>query len=146
MAEPPSHSVGRPTLRTPANREKILAQILSGIPKSCTDVVSYSLLKEWQAEDPTLLEEMQQAENAYFDKLRKEVQGGTLINGVPDWRAAAFLLERRDKTNYGKPDAKAASLTVNNTANITVVLSPEQLANLQERRRVAMEGLTGGRN
>ena len=141
---------GRPTVKTPENREKILAEVRTGTPKTCAAVyagIGRSTFQEWENEDPSFVEALEDAEQVYFDSLRKKVEEGRLQSGKGhDWRASFALLERRDRKTYGAKEAAASSVTVHNTANITVVISPEQLANLQERRKAALEGLTSGRN
>ena len=146
VAVAPSNIGGRPSVKTPENRALIIAEVRAGAPKSCQSIVGRSTLAEWENEDPTLTEEIEAAERAWFEERRKAIERSSSPMGGHDWRADAWLLERRARKLYGKPDTAQGSVTVNNTANITIQISPEQLADLQARRRAATEGLMNGRN
>lgn len=129
-----------------------MKEVASGTPKTKAAVfcgISRDTLREWEKEDADFSLAVEEAEDRYVEALRRKVEKGVNATGAHDWRASAWLMERRDRDIYGKQEKPAptgsGNVTVNNTVNLTVV-SAKELADFQAREKQALEGLLHGRN
>ena len=144
----PLNAGGRPSVKTPENREKILAEIRQGTPKSCAAPycgVSYRSFKEWQVEDPSLVEDVRAAEAVYYQALQQRADALSVVDGS----VLKVLLARRMPRVYGQPaKPKEAGTTINNTVNNFVTINEAERTEFQMRERAALAqlGVGNGRN
>lgn len=124
-------------------REKIIEDVLKGLPlsraatKNGINAVAVSERCNENSErfDPVFASQIARAEADFMADLVDEVRNGTDPKGGPDWRARAWVLERRFPQQFAaKPDV---AVQVNNTVSIT--LSEPQRVELAERYRKALE-------
>src|SRR5947209_7034134 len=96
----PHNPGGRPTKRTPRNRELILAQVRKGVPwqlSARAAGLSPQTLESWCSDDPTLWEELDRAQAEFtlelandFNKLARK-----------DPKVLLELLKLRSPESYG---------------------------------------------
>lgn len=100
-AKKPTAKMGRPTKRTPANREQILRNIRAGLlPDIAAETcgLARQTFREWRLED---LEFAGEVEQARAMAIARKV-GYIEQESAHSWKAAAWLLERADPSSFGK--------------------------------------------
>jgi hypothetical protein len=135
----PQERVGRPTLCSPAVVDKILAAVAIGSywrPACEAAGVSYQAVREWIAKaERDRSSGITSSYTEFTDKLERaqaeaEVSLARAVAGTPDdWRAQAFILERRYRANWGKSDAPSVA--------VQVVVSDALASQLADAMRVA---------
>ena len=107
-AEPASnarHPGGRPTTCTESN----LGMICQGISEGLCDTAAAALigvpastLSRWKKERPSVVDCFAAAREKYRSTLLQKLHRAQTRDGRPDWRAAAWLLERVFPEDYGR--------------------------------------------
>src|SRR5215203_3685991 len=97
---------GRPTIKT-ADVIAILCNAIrcDGISDSAAaDVagIGVSTLSRWKKEDETLVIQLRAARAQYRSRKLKVIDEATTKDGRPDWRAAAWALEKAFPEDYGR--------------------------------------------
>ena len=99
-AKKPGAKLGRPTKKTPENRDLILRGVRAGLfPETAAGVahVSSRTLAEWRAEDKDFSQEI--------DDARAEAEArkvGYIEKQAPNsWKAAAWLLAKANPARFG---------------------------------------------
>lgn len=102
----------------------------------------------WEKKHPEFVQALAVARSTFIKKLVVDVAAGVNVAGLKDWRASMALLERIDRENFGKEQKQqAANVTVTGpTINNIIAISPEQLADIQARRKAASQEVANGRN
>jgi len=135
----PNESVGRPTLATPELAAEILKNIVAGnyLGPSCEAAgVSYKTVREWIAKSARDREEGKtSAYTEFTDRLARATGAAETamverLNVAEDWRAQAFLLERRHRDRWGKAEAAQQAQQV-------LVISDELAKGMLEALRIA---------
>lgn len=91
---------GRPTKDTPRRRTLILDALARGVSRQAAAAVAgihRDTLKEWESKDPAFSEACTRAADVAEDAYVKIIAKAAAI----DWRAAAWMLERRMNDRYG---------------------------------------------
>lgn len=94
-------SVGRPTKRNTKTRAAILAALAAGLTyerAARAAGVSYDLLREWRRDDPSFASAVDLV-NAKIELRLLEIIHAAAPS---DWRASAWLLERRFPETWGR--------------------------------------------
>jgi hypothetical protein len=97
---------GRPTKRTSATQEAILASIEKGLPFSlaCSRAgVSHEFFIQWRQDDPEFESLVAQACSVSVEH-NLEVVRRAAANG--DWKAAAWMLERSHPKMFSRPEVQ----------------------------------------
>jgi hypothetical protein len=97
---------GRPTKRTSATQEAILASIEKGLPFSlaCSRAgVSHEFFIQWRQDDPGFESLVAQAYSVSVEH-NLEVVRTAAANG--DWKAAAWMLERSHPKMFSRPEVQ----------------------------------------
>jgi hypothetical protein len=135
--------IGRPTKLTPEVQAKILDAVRNGSffePAAIAAGVSKDAIREWVIRGQS---DMQLGRNTIFRLFinalaQAQADNETRLAGIlskggegkfPDWRAQAFVLERRHKERWSLPKEQASQ-------GLTLQLTNEQLAALSEALRV----------
>ena len=95
---------GRPTKKTPDREPLILKEIAKGVPYKaacqCADLSLFTF-NEWRKNDSAFAEKVRRADleaiGRNVDLIQHAAEKG-------DWRAAAWLLERRCPESFSKPE------------------------------------------
>src|SRR5262249_54763403 len=122
---------GRPSLVTTEAADAIIEALRRGsyIKPACEAAgVSYEALRNWILKGEADAEAGRDSEYTQFRARLKRARAEGELNLVrklednPDWRAAAFLLERGYRERWGKEEPQQSS--------VTITLTDEQLAAL----------------
>lgn len=92
---------GRPTKKTPANREQILRNIRAGLlPDIAAETAGMSreTLRDWRNEDGDFSAEIEQARAVAIARKVGYIEQ----EAGHSWKAAAWLLEHADPATFGK--------------------------------------------
>ena len=104
MHKPGKSRGGRPTKKTPDREPLILKAIAKGVPYKaacqCADLSLFTF-NEWRKNDSAFAEKVRRADleaiSRNVDLIQHAAEKG-------DWRAAAWLLERRCPESFSKPE------------------------------------------
>jgi len=104
MHKPCKNRGGRPTKKTPDREPLILKAIAKGVPYKaacqCADLSLFTF-NEWRKNDSAFAEKVRRADleaiSRNVDLIQHAAEKG-------DWRAAAWLLERRCPESFSKPE------------------------------------------
>jgi HD-GYP domain-containing protein (c-di-GMP phosphodiesterase class II) len=134
---------GRPTVRTEARAEIIIAQLKRGqsqVAAAAAAGISIATLKRWLAEDESIRERVDEAyglgEQALVEKLWEAAEK----DPVKSWQAAAWLLERTRPERFGRRDRIAIESVQAKAKEIAerMGLSAEEI--MKEAERIVREG------
>lgn len=137
----PNETSGRPTLATPELAQKILKHIAAGnyLGPSCEAAgVSYKTVREWIAK---AARDRDAGETSAYTEFTEQLARATgaaetalveRLNVAEDWRAQAFLLERRHRNRWGKAESQKQETQV-------LVISDQLAEGMLEALRVAAE-------
>lgn len=123
MTPEPRTTIGRPTLCSPETVHKILSAIATGShwkPACEAAGVDYTTVRGWvEKADRDRLAGLTESPYLYFvERLKRaeaeaEVELAKVVAGTSDdWRAQAFILERRYRDRWGKQDAPSVAVQV----------------------------------
>lgn len=137
-------SPGRPTRLTPKLQKAICNAIAkknmspTGAGLRCG--VPAQTLSDWRKTNPEFSDALERARATQEEKLLAAVRDGVNNAGLPDWKAAAWILERLHRESYG---IKPAEINVAAGANVNVgiQIGKDQLVELQARRMKQLEKL-----
>lgn len=96
-----SEGSGRPSKYTQATVVKILEAVAGGSTyrlAAGAAGITYDTLNEWRKAKPDFSDALEEAEGIGADFMLAMIKA----HGHDDWRAFAFILERRHPTEYGK--------------------------------------------
>lgn len=134
----------RPTQRTFRRVRAVLRLLGRGCTQrdACAQVgIHESTWSGWKAEHPRLAKLHERAESAAVNRLLSRVEAGTDIKGNPDWKAPAWILERRfNDRGFAPPKSTETTVNVNNQT-LHVNLTADQLAALSAAHSAAVAGL-----
>lgn len=133
--------VGRPTKLTPAIANTILASLKRGayLETACNAAgIAYGTMRQWVAKGVAHKEDnIRSVYRDFADKLARaqanvemDLAERVASQTDADWRAGAFILERRFRDRWGKNDQPQA-------ANVTIVLADTQQSALLELLRLS---------
>jgi hypothetical protein len=135
-------ATGRPRSFNAFRVRGILTAIRDGTPKTVA-ARSYGIDPatwiEWLEQFPKLAHLAERAEALGCVSLVRAVRNGKDIKGQPDWKASAWLLERRHKDHFAAPKASETTVNVNSTTNVLAV-DPAALAVLSAAYAQARAG------
>jgi hypothetical protein len=127
---------GRPTKKNPEALARIIEVARTGLPlkfAAQAGNITYDALVAWQQRDPEFARELTQARlKAVEDRwelIRKAAAGSK--DNPPDWRAAAWSLERVYYSDFARPEFQFSfnnNLTQN---NLTITISPEEAREIE---------------
>jgi hypothetical protein len=120
-------TAGRPTKKTPACVARVLDEVRKGLPlKTAATLagISEDTLQNWRNTDARFAELLEQA----LAESEAALVAGIQAAAAKDWRAQAFLLERRFPATWGKRSADVQH-------NHLHVGGQELLRQLSEQRR-----------
>lgn len=128
----------------------ILRQAELGVPQKLIAQglnIGESTFSQWLERYEDFREQFNEARvrgvEARLSAIRDSIAGGK--EGNHDWKADAWLLSRMFPEEFANPEKKLEIITQNNvTTNVTVVtVSPEKLAEIQQRKVAALAGAHG---
>lgn len=99
--------------------------------------IDESTLHRWKERHGEFAQALTRARADFIAESCAQIGAGVNAKGLPDWKARAWLLERRFPREFGAkaveaPPAPAVNV---NVQNVIVLDATEKLAALQERRR-----------
>lgn len=130
---PAKRSAGRPTKKTPERVARILDEVRKGMPQKTAATlagISEDSLLNWKRDDPQFAALLESALADSEAALVARVQEAA----AKDWRAAAFLLERRFSMDWGKRSAGEVQ-----HQHLHAVAGQDMLAQLVAMRRARDE-------
>jgi hypothetical protein len=140
--DPAASSLPRPPLPgIPKYSADLVAQIcdiirLDGLAEHGAGLlagVSSATWSKWRREQPALQDCLEQARSEYQRERLARIREACGRDGAIDWRAQAYLLEKAHLHPEGKAPADAEA-----ALSPLLVISPAQLALLQDRRAAAL--------
>ena len=143
----PNHGPGRPTKCNEKTLSRLCKALADGMPiKSACAVagIGVQTLSDWGKDNPELEARIEAAK----EELRqKALQTSGRAITKDDWRAAeaALKLAFPEYRQNAKVEANAHANASAAAGNFMLPLSPERIADLQERRRKALEELAASK-
>jgi len=120
---------GRPSKDTPARRAAILMALGKGVSRHGAAAIAgihRDTLAEWEKKDPAFSDAVTRAmdisESVYVELIEEAAK--------KDWRAAAWMLERRHREDYGKRSRADVQVDVRRMVEDTAAeagISPDEL-------------------
>lgn len=132
--------VGRPTKYCPEIVQAIVDLIrndgMSPTGAGRLAGISHQTVSEWRKEISEFGEAVARAEDEFKLGRLQNIKSGITATGKHDWKADAWLLERRFRDEFGASDKAQVNVAV----GVQVTISEESRQQLAERRRAALEG------
>lgn len=110
------HKGGRPTKRTPDRETLLLAAIAKGIPYKVAcklGCVGFTTFNDWRHSNPLFNEKVEMAEGVAIARNVALIQKAA----SKDWKAAAWLLERRHPDMFARPEVQLGQVSVKTQEN-----------------------------
>jgi transposase len=99
------HKGGRPTKKTPDRETLLLKAIEQGMPYKAACKISglgFTTFNDWRDTDPSFALKLEVAEGVAIERNVEFIQAAA----SKDWKAAAWLLERRHPEMFARPEVQ----------------------------------------
>ena len=125
------HKGGRPSKRTSDREELLLKAIGKGIPYKAACKISglgFTTFNDWRDTDSSFALKLEMAEGLAIDRNVAMIQKAA----SKDWKAAAWLLERRHPEMFGRPEVQLSQRVATKTQDDNLLIWTKQHAALPE--------------